>query len=127
DRKFTTYGGMMIHLESGACESGIDIIDLNQAAAACYQWKKYLFKEYRIYQQTRNEFAGGFDIKAHPYFCPTCDTTFPKLSSLFQHVESPACDQRLNQGGIAKLKRFLKKAARVGVRLPGSRMGKRRR
>ncbi|OCK73621.1 hypothetical protein K432DRAFT_277697, partial [Lepidopterella palustris CBS 459.81] len=41
-RSFTTYAGMIIHLESGTCASGIDILDLNKSAAMCYQWQKFL-------------------------------------------------------------------------------------
>ncbi|KAF2658867.1 hypothetical protein K491DRAFT_236150 [Lophiostoma macrostomum CBS 122681] len=32
-RKFKTYSGMIVHLESGVCDSGIDILDLNETAA----------------------------------------------------------------------------------------------
>ena len=38
---------MIIHLESGACDSEIDLIDLNESAAKCFQWKAYLVEEYR--------------------------------------------------------------------------------
>jgi hypothetical protein len=38
---------MILHLESGACDSEINIIDLNDTAAMCFQWKAYLVEEYR--------------------------------------------------------------------------------
>ncbi|KAF2258285.1 hypothetical protein CC78DRAFT_587331 [Lojkania enalia] len=37
DRRFTAYGGMISHLEPGTCDSGLDGIDINEAAAICYQ------------------------------------------------------------------------------------------
>jgi len=46
-RSFRTYPAMIIHLESGACDSEIDLIDLNESAAKCFQWKAYLVEEYR--------------------------------------------------------------------------------
>lgn len=42
-----------------------------------------------------------------PYFCPTCDAEFRKLSSLFQHVESQSCSQTLDGGVMATLRRYL--------------------
>jgi hypothetical protein len=55
---------------------------------------------------------GGIDLTHHyqdprPYKCPDCDTSLPKLSSLFQHVESSSCDQTLDEGAIGTLRRFL--------------------
>lgn len=38
---------MIIHLEAGTCDSEIDIIDLNESAAMCFQWKAYLDEDYR--------------------------------------------------------------------------------
>lgn len=46
-RKFSTYPAMIIHLEAGTCDSEIDIIDLNESAAMCFQWKAYLDEDYR--------------------------------------------------------------------------------
>jgi hypothetical protein len=44
----STYQAMMIiHLESGACESEIDIIDLTESAAMCFQWMACLDEEFR--------------------------------------------------------------------------------
>lgn len=41
------------------------------------------------------------------YFCPICLDEFSKLSSLFQHIESPACEQGLDEGVIGTLQRYL--------------------
>jgi hypothetical protein len=49
---------MIIHLESGACHSEIDIFDLNESAAMCFQWKGYIDEEYR------EELLGRGDLKA---------------------------------------------------------------
>ncbi|KAJ6280849.1 hypothetical protein J3E71DRAFT_392137 [Bipolaris maydis] len=94
-RSFTTYSGMIIHLESGTCTSGINILDLNKSAPMCYQWQKFLDEEYQ------------YDGAVYLFRSPECDTTFPKLSGLFQHVGSGSCEQRLNGGPIAKLVKWL--------------------
>ncbi|KAF2113010.1 hypothetical protein BDV96DRAFT_579575 [Lophiotrema nucula] len=105
-RTFTTYGGMIIHLESGACDSELDFLDLNNSAAMCYQWTKFIDEDYR------HEMLDCVDLRdeynePYPYKCPGCESSFPKLSSLFQHVESPACDQNLQAGAIKKLTNWL--------------------
>jgi hypothetical protein len=41
------------------------------------------------------------------YFCPDCGAWVYKLSSLFQHVESQACSQTLNDGAIGDLRQHL--------------------
>ncbi|KAF2022484.1 hypothetical protein EK21DRAFT_83284, partial [Setomelanomma holmii] len=91
--KFTTYSGMILHLESGTCDSEIDIYDLNESAAMCYQWKAYL----------------DGDEPVFPFRCPECEVGFTKLSGLFQHVYSKACNQDLYAGKMAKLTNWLKK------------------
>jgi len=87
---------MIIHLESGTCESGQNLASLNKIAAQCFQWKKYLSKEWRdeLYAgETVYREQGG-----NPFKCPRCEVPFPLLSSLFQHVWSPACGQGRNGG-----------------------------
>ncbi|PVH71362.1 hypothetical protein DL98DRAFT_369698, partial [Cadophora sp. DSE1049] len=42
NQTFSTFAGMITHLESGTCESGIDITDLNESAAQLFQWKASL-------------------------------------------------------------------------------------
>jgi hypothetical protein len=42
DRSFTTYGGMILHLEANTCPSQIDIVDLGYSAAKCFQWSKFI-------------------------------------------------------------------------------------
>lgn len=102
-RTFTTYAGMIIHLESGTCGSGIDILDLNESAAMCYQWRHYIDEEYRDYMLERR----NLDLEAYSFRCPTCETVFSKLSGLFQHIGSRACGQRLREGAVGKLVRWL--------------------
>lgn len=105
--KFTTYPGMIIHLESGACKSGINIFDLNNSAAQCFQWKAYLDKEFRKGLLDRRDLRSDYDDTVYPFHCPACGTVFTKLSGLFQHVYSPACNQGLNEGKMGKLVRWL--------------------
>ncbi|KAF2729121.1 hypothetical protein EJ04DRAFT_502886 [Polyplosphaeria fusca] len=110
DRKFTTYGGMIIHLEWGTCVSGINALDLNKSAAICFQWRKWIDKIYRqdLLQHT------PFEPGVYPFKCPTCEAPLPKLSSLFMHVASPACSQGENGKMMKKLKRWLWKRHHFG-------------
>lgn len=98
----------MIHLESGACSSGIDIIDLNETAADCNQWGQYIDRDYRDNMSNRINLKHRYSGKVYPYKCPCCRVVFPKLSSLFQHVESPSCNQTLDNGVIKFLKKYLR-------------------
>lgn len=50
------------------------------------------------------------------YFCPICLDEFSKLSSLFQHIESPACEQGLDEGVIGTLQRYLEAHVDTGTR-----------
>ncbi|KAJ4356568.1 uncharacterized protein N0V89_004602 [Didymosphaeria variabile] len=106
-RNFKTYGGMIIHLESGACESDIDYLDLNSSAAECYSWAQFIHTDYRDDMLASCDLKRMYQGTVFPYKCPDCDSGFPKLSSLFQHVDSSACDQTLNEGAIGHLSRFL--------------------
>jgi hypothetical protein len=98
---------MIIHLESGTCASGTDVLDLNESAAMCYQWQKFLDEEYRDDMLSCYDLEEEYDGIVYPFKCPGCDTTFSKLSGLFQHVSSGSCEQRLNGGPIAKLAKWL--------------------
>ena len=84
---------------SGACESEIDVIDLNESAAQCFQWKAYLDDEFRD--------GLRYDDTVYPFQCPQCETVFTRLSGLFQHVYSKACSQGLYEGNVGKLVRWL--------------------
>jgi len=98
---------MILHLEAGTCTSGIDIFDLNESAALCYQWKAYLHERYREGLLDRDDLQDWYQETVYPFSCPECDTGFTKLSGLFQHVYSNACDQSLYEGKMAKLTRWL--------------------
>ena len=107
NRKFTTYSGMIIHLESYKCESSVGIIHLNESAAKCYQWRKFVVEDYRCSMLQREDLSELYHEKVYPFHCPTCATVFSKLSGLFQHVESNACSQMMDEGAIAKFVRWL--------------------
>lgn len=98
---------MILHLESGACNSEIDKIDLNESAATCFQWKGYVVEGYRDKLLGRRDLPFDYGEVVYPFKCPECNTVFTKLSGLFQHVYSKACDQDLYQGKIGKLVRWL--------------------
>jgi hypothetical protein len=109
DRSFTTYGGMILHLEVNICPSQIDIVDLGCSAAKCFQWSKFVVDREIRQSLLENQFV--YDQPGCPglsvFKCPTCRVQFPKLSSLFMHVESPACAQGLGEGAIGKLRKWL--------------------
>lgn len=92
---------MLIHLEYGNCASGLNFYDVNKTAALCFQWKGYIKKE------LRHELLKRRSPSEQPFYCPTCGLRLGKLSSLFQHVESPHCGQTLKAGAIGKLKNWL--------------------
>lgn len=108
-RKFPTYSATVIHMESGACDSKIDMFYLNKSAATYYQWKAYIDKDYR------DDLLNGYDPQfgqmetVYPFRCPECRTGFTKLSGLFQHADSKAkdCNQGLYEGKMGKLVRWL--------------------
>ncbi|PYH65883.1 uncharacterized protein BO88DRAFT_470151 [Aspergillus vadensis CBS 113365] len=87
------YFGMLIHLESGACQSGVSEETIDDLAAECYQSRKYIV-----------DTDGGWR-----YECPDCERQFWQLSALYQHVEDvPACSYLANGDGcLAKLERFM--------------------
>lgn len=106
-RKFRRHADMLIHLESGTCASGVNLVYLNSVAATCFHWKKYVKKDFRVRLLNgdgtyRSEKDGG-----KPFVCPTCGEEFPLLSSLFAHVWSSSCKQSRNGGALGKLKRWL--------------------
>ena len=55
-RIFTTYAGMIIHLESGSCDSSINVLVLNESAALRYQWKRYIDEDYH------EDMVDGYDL-----------------------------------------------------------------
>src|ERR1051325_8275275 len=106
-RKFTVYPAMIIHLESGTCPSEIDVFDLNESAAMCFQWNAYINGDYRNELLNREDLQSKYSESVYPFRCPECDTVFTKLSGLFQHVYSKACNQGLHEGKMAKLTKWL--------------------
>jgi hypothetical protein len=90
----------IIHLEYGAC-SHIDRIELNRIAAECNVCHRFIDLDYI------QELWYGDTCYGDPFKCPTCYATFSKLSSLFQHIESSACAQTLDENGIDELRNHL--------------------
>ncbi|KAL7651653.1 hypothetical protein ACMYSQ_008991 [Aspergillus niger] len=90
---FKSFSGMLIHLESGACPSGVTEDTVDDLAKECYQSRRYTV-----------ETDGGWR-----YECPECEKEFTKLSALYQHVEDvPACSHLVNGDGcLAKLEHFM--------------------
>ncbi|KIW18858.1 hypothetical protein PV08_03147 [Exophiala spinifera] len=72
---FKSPSGVLIHLESRTCPSGTTPAQIDEWA-----FELPLSEDYTNDRYSRNK-----------YRCSVCDSNFPKLSALFQHVESPAC------------------------------------
>lgn len=83
---------MLLHLETGHCNSGVDDETVSSLAWRCYQSKHY------------TSYDDEYDFK-----CPTCDTPFAAMSRLIQHAESDACDEELEgQSPLGRFLRFLR-------------------
>lgn len=95
----------IIHLERGTC-SDTSETSLNELAAECRQWHHFIDEEYRddMYQGHNLATLHGH---VNPYMCPTCDAAMPKLSSLFQHIESDSCAENLDDYPIGQLRNYL--------------------
>lgn len=89
------------------CDSGIEAADLNGSAAECFQWRHFIDIEYRSSMLECHSLQEKYDDTVYPFKCPTCENIFSKLSGLFQHVETQACDQKLDSGAMKKLVRYL--------------------
>ncbi|UKZ69693.1 uncharacterized protein TrAtP1_010696 [Trichoderma atroviride] len=88
---FASKSAVILHLEQGACESGVRLQHIDYCAKACHSAQWYLH-------------AGG------GYKCPTCDWRFRFMSALVQHVESDSCDEamRWKNDPLAIFFRFIK-------------------
>jgi hypothetical protein len=70
-RKFITYPTMIIHLESGTCNSEINLFNLNESSAMCFQWKAYIDEDYRDELLHREDVQSKYTA-AYPFRCPKC-------------------------------------------------------
>ena len=90
-----------MHIERGTC-SQIDYTDLNKLAARCYTSHHFMS------HWTRPELLENGESRSRDRFlCNPCVVAMPKLSSLFQHVESEACAHGKDEPGLRQLTRFL--------------------
>ncbi|RMZ69222.1 zinc finger protein [Pyrenophora seminiperda CCB06] len=106
-RTFSTYPAMILHVEAGTCTTGLNKLDLNRSAAMCFQWKAWLNEEYRDDLLDLRDTEEDYCEPVRPFKCPECDVEFTKLSGLFQHVYSQACQQGLFEGKVGRLVKWL--------------------
>jgi hypothetical protein len=83
------------------------MLDIDESAAKCFQWKAHLDEDYREELLGRCDLVSEYNKPVYPFECPKCITGFTKLSGLFQHVYSKACNQRMYKGKMGKLVRWL--------------------
>jgi hypothetical protein len=100
---------MITHLESGTCESGIDIIDLNYEAVRFVNAAEFTNPTYCDDLMERRDLVAEYNCNgtACSFRCPTCQAEFPKLSSLFQHIDTGSCEQELDGGVIEEFITYL--------------------
>lgn len=104
EREFSKLSGMVDHLESGACASGVDVLDVNRQVAECYQWRSFILNDDWREDMLDEEVL---DFSQFPFYCLCCGYDFSKLSALFQHIESSACGMNENHVKIKKLTYWL--------------------
>ena len=73
---------MVLHLETGTCESGVDCEFVAETARMSTNMAEY---------HSENEY--------YPLQCASCDEQFRFLSGLLQHVESDRCEEILGCSG----------------------------
>jgi hypothetical protein len=66
---------MILRLEIRACESRLNILDVDVCASQCDQFPYCIVKNY------------------YTYTCPACGKCFDFLSGLLQHAESDSCTE----------------------------------
>lgn len=107
---------MITHLESGTCESGIDLDDLNYRAVQFTDAEEFIDRDSiysydesdHLLEHIRRDLVVKDNGTAFLFICLTCEASFPKLSSLFQHIGTESCEQKLDEGVIEELVTYLK-------------------
>lgn len=82
---------MLLHMETGGCEGGINLNFIDEVALGCYQS--------RMYTSDSTDF--GFQ-------CPTCSTPFSYMSALLQHAESDACEEDIRDKPLKQFLNYLR-------------------
>lgn len=77
---FRSPSGMFIHLESGACGSGLTNKTLIQAISETF----------------KRQFASNYHYTM-VLDCQACGRRFDKVSSWLQHIESPTCSNHVRK------------------------------
>lgn len=90
---------MVLHLETGACESGVDREEVQQLAFDCWDLDGYI--------------CDDDDDPNYDFVCATCDVPYRFISGMLQHAESEACEETLAKNSpLGKFLKLLRK--RVG-------------
>ncbi|KAL2755426.1 hypothetical protein ACRALDRAFT_2104083 [Sodiomyces alcalophilus JCM 7366] len=82
ERYFVSNSAMILHLEDGNCESGVDWDFINEKAFGFYSRHEFLCTDDQ-----------DFDFQ-----CPTCETLFRWISGMLQHMESYVPCRGQNRG-----------------------------
>lgn len=95
--KFTNLTGVCLHLESGACTSGINRQKINQYCREVDPNHIFTNKQIGWYddQSSTSNIATGAAWDGSYYRCCLCQNGFGSLRGLNQHLSSPAHQQKI--------------------------------
>ncbi|KAL9040147.1 MAG: hypothetical protein Q9180_002095 [Flavoplaca navasiana] len=95
--KYTNLTGVCLHLESGACTSGINRQKINQYCREVDPNHVFTNKQIGWYddQSITNTIATGAAWDGSYYRCYLCQNGFNSLRALNQHLTSPAHQQKI--------------------------------
>lgn len=88
-----------MHLESGACESQVQLHEIDEWACRGRDSVNYT-KRWTAYDK---------------YRCPTCDADFRVVSALIQHIELRSCGQRI-EGSVRRMLEYLERKVLQSMR-----------
>lgn len=109
DRKFEAFSDMILHLETGSCQSDLTSQGLNRIVVRCYKARNYINGKFRTDMQDGEDLRALYADTVMPFPCPKCNRGFRALSGLLQHSSSQKCSQTLDSGAIRKLVNWLNK------------------
>ena len=109
DRKFQAFSQMILHLETGSCQSDLTSQGLNKMVVRCYEACNYINEKFRTDKRAGEDLRASYTDMVMPFQCPKCNRGFRALSGLLQHSSSQKCSQTLDSGTIRKLVNWLNK------------------
>ncbi|KAF2197345.1 hypothetical protein GQ43DRAFT_335992, partial [Delitschia confertaspora ATCC 74209] len=85
--RYETYSVVIQHLESGACVSTMNRVDVNKSAATFLKWLAYIVKKRHEDILNNVGLRETHFYQVHPYECSMCGLEVQSLSALFMHMD----------------------------------------